>query len=254
MSDSQLSEHDLFRKALAAQDDCPEIETLELALSRDASAMPTELAQHLNSCSYCQAELHLLRNFHEDGVKEDSEKTRKVVALLQERSKEILRPYRPAEVAQGRWWNRAFQFRWLSPAVLGMAALAVVAGVVLQYRQAGPQPAVNRPLQTGSEVFRTSGFAVVKPAGDLAERPQEIRWELVQAAAKYRVRLLEVDGTEIWTAESAAGHIDLPGAVQARIVPAKTLFCEVVAFDSSDRKLGETGLVRFRLLLNGGRR
>src|SRR5215467_3130424 len=144
MSDSQLSEHDLFRQALAAQDDCPEIETLELALARDASAMPTELAQHVNSCSYCQAELHLLRSFHEDGVKEDSEKARKVVALLQERSKEILRPYRPAEVAQERWWIRAFQVRWLSPAVLGMAALAVVAGVVLQYRQAGPPPAVNR--------------------------------------------------------------------------------------------------------------
>jgi len=254
MSDSQLSEHDLFRQALAAQDDCPEIETLELALARDASAMPTELAQHVNSCSYCQAELHLLRSFHESGVKEDSEKARKVVALLQERSKEILRPYRPAEATQGRWWSRAFQVRWLSPAVLGMAALAVVAGVVLQYRQAGPPPAVNGPLETGSEVFRTSGFAVVKPAGDIVERPQEIRWALVQAAAKYRVRLLEVDGTEIWMAESAAGHIDLPGAVQARIVPAKTLFCEVVAFDSSDRKLGETGLVRFRLLLNGGRR
>jgi len=175
---------------------------------------------------------------------------RKVAELLRGRSKEVFRP-RPFAKAQESWWSRAFRIQWLAPAALGMATLLVVVGVAFQYRQSATRPALNGSFQSGTDVFRTSNFSVLKPTGDLAERPEEARWESVPAAAKYEIRFLEVDRAEVWKAETTVDHIEVPRMIQDKIVPAKTLFCEVVAFDSSGRKVGETGLVRFRLQLHG---
>ena len=137
----------------------------------------------------------------------------------------------------------------LAKASFAMAAILVAAVVVIQFR-----PIKDRPLpdttQSGQEVLRSGGFAVLSPVGDLQKQPAEIRWENVPTAVNYRVRVLQVDGSEIWKAETAADHIDLPSAVRSRIVPAKTLFLEVSALDASGSKIGETGLIRFRLLQN----
>lgn len=250
MSNKRTLDRDLLREILGPTEGCPPLEKLELAL-REAEGLPSELEQHLKTCGYCQTELHLLRGFQEGGPNKDSEETRKVVELLRGRSKEIFQQRSSAE-AREPWWRLRIQ--WLVPAALGMAALLVVVGGVSQYRRAVTRPALNGSFQTENEVLRTSSFVVVKPAGDLVERPEEVRWELVQGATKYDVRLLEVDGAEVWKAETTADHIEIPQIVRDKIVPAKTLFCEVVALEPSGRKIGETGLVRFRLQLHGGSR
>jgi len=59
--------------------------------------------------------------------------------------------------------------------------------------------------------------------------------------------VLEVDHSELWNAKTTEDHIELPAALRDRIVPAKTLFVEITAFDSSGRQVGATGPVRFRL-------
>jgi len=135
----------------------------------------------------------------------------------------------------------------MAQASFAMAAVLVAAVVVIQFR-----PTKDRPLpdttQTGQEILRSGGFALLSPVGDLQAQPGEIRWEKVPNAANYLVRVLEVDGNEMWKAETAENHIDLPSAIRSRIVPAKTLLCEVSALDASGKKIGETGQVRFRLL------
>jgi hypothetical protein len=118
---------------------------------------------------------------------------------------------------------------------------------VIHFRSTN-QPSSIAQNGTSAEVFRSGHFGVISPTGDLRERPEELRWENVSNAVRYQVRLLEVDGNELWKAETAADHIDLPASVCARIVPAKTLFLEVTAFDSGGSKVGDTGQVRFRLL------
>ena len=246
MPNKVVSERDLFRAALGPSEQCPPIEELELVLTGDAAAAPAKLTQHLKSCAYCQTELHLLSTFRAGGTTEDSEDARKVGARLRGRSREILGALRSTRTPES-WWNRLFTARWLAPAALTLAGLLVVAGLV-QYRQASSQPTLSGTNQIGQETLRSTGFGVASPIGDIRERPREIRWELVQGAAKYEVRLLEVDRTEVWKADAVGDHIELPGEVQARIVPAKTLFCEIGAFDLSGLKIGETGLVRFRLL------
>lgn len=250
MSNKRTSDRDLLREVLGRTEGCPPTEKLELALVEGAPELPSEVAQHLKTCGYCQTELHLLRDFKEGGTAGDSADVDKVAELLRGRSKEILHTRRAAE-PQESWWSRAFRIPWLAPATLGMATVLVVVAVVLQYRQTVNRPGLNGSFQTGTEVLRTSSFAILKPTGDLLERPVEVRWELVQGAARYEVRFLEVDRAEVWKAATTEDHIEIPRRIQDRIVPAKTLFCEVVALDSSGRKTGDTGLIRFRLLHGG---
>jgi hypothetical protein len=42
----------------------------------------------------------------------------------------------------------------------------------------------------------------------------------------------------------------LPPNIRDRIVPSKTLFCEVDAFNSSGTKVSATGPIRFRVIQN----
>ena len=251
MSNKRTLERDLLREALGPTEGCPPLEMLESALVHGTPGLSSEVAQHLKTCGYCQTELDLLRDFQEGGPDKDSEEVRKVVKLLRGKSRQTFQPRSSAE-ARESWWIRRLRIQWLVPATLGMAALLVVVGGVTQYRRADTRPAINGSVHAENEVLRTSSFAVLTPAGDLAQRPEEVRWEVVQGAAKYEVRLLEVDGAEVWKAETTADHIEVPKIVQDKIVPAKTLFCDVVAFDSSGRKVGDTELVRFRLVLHGG--
>ena len=119
------------------------------------------------------------------------------------------------------------------------------------FRSTIAQPQLEAKNQIGTEVFRTGSFVVVSPAGDLQKRPQEIRWEQVPKAVVYQVRLLEVDHSELWKVNASGDHIELPAAVQGKIVPAKTLFAEIKAFDSNGSQLATTGPVRFRLVQSG---
>jgi hypothetical protein len=62
--------------------------------------------------------------------------------------------------------------------------------------------------------------------------------------------MMEVDRAELWNSQTATSRIDLPGSVEALIVPAKTLLVQVAAFDAAGSKIAESEPVRFRLLQN----
>jgi hypothetical protein len=89
---------------------------------------------------------------------------------------------------------------------------------------------------------------VIAPSGNLRRAPSEIRWQAAPNAVRYEARLLEVDGAELWKAETAENRIEFPAAVRARVVPAKTLLCQVSAFDASGHRVAQSEAVRFRLL------
>jgi hypothetical protein len=232
----------MLRAALGPSPQCLSVEELQ-QLASDSAAASADRAAHVKSCAYCQTELQLLQTF-EAGGEDVSEEVRRVTEQVRQRTKPIVAQPVSSQVP---WWRAIFATPRLAQASLAMAAVLVVAGVVLQFRSTHRTP-LNETSPSGQEVFRSGGFSVLTPVGDLQERPQEIRWERVPQAARYRIRVLEVDQSEVWKAETTDDHIDLPSSVHERIVPAKTLFCEVSAFDSSGNKIGETGLVRFRLI------
>lgn len=247
MLNKNISEAEVLQTALGPGRDCPEVEELESLVSGATSQ--TGLAEHVKSCTYCQTELHLLQTFHA-GAAVATQEERRTAELLQKRSKEILRQTAPTG-KQEPWWKALFTMPKMAQASLAMALVLVVAGAVLHFGTSTLPSSLNQTNGTGPEVLRSGSFAVISPSGDLREAPGQIQWEKVPNAVRYQVRLLEVDQNELWKAETTDDHIDLPASVRSRIVPAKTLFCEIVALDSSGSKVGDTGLVRFRLLLKG---
>jgi hypothetical protein len=246
MSNNRLSEQDALRSALGPGTDCPPLEDLERLVSQQPPA--PNVAKHLQSCSYCQTELQMLHAFQAGEAGPANREVERVSELLQARSQKIVRQAGLASTP-APWWKTAFTLRRLAQTSFATAAILLVAGIALQFRPTRERP-LNETTPSGQEVLRSGGFAVLSPVGDLQQQPAEIRWEKVPKAASYRVRILEVDRSELWKAETSDEHIDLPPAIRSRIVPAKTLFCEVTAWDASGSKIAETGLVRFRLFLN----
>jgi hypothetical protein len=239
----QQSERDLFREALKPAKDCPRVEDLEALLDRRA---PEELARHVEHCAHCEAELEMLRSFHSNDVPtRDVAAVRAITERLAANSSEIF-----GRTAAEPWWKRLFPAQWftgawLRPMALAAAGLLIAGGIAIQVRQDGMPPL--RPLtDPGKEVFRSSTIAVLAPLGDVAEAPLEIQWEAAPAAARYQVRLLEVDRTELWHSDVSATNATIPPEVRAQIIPLKTLLCEVTAFDSAGRKIAQSELVRFR--------
>jgi hypothetical protein len=249
MPDNRLSENEVLRVAFGPGKDCPSLDAL-VELAEDTTT-PASLAQHLNSCSNCRTELHLLRTFQAGETQQNRADVRRITEQLRKRQFEVTSVAEPVTRAftapRASWWRSLFTVRRLAPAGFAMAALLLVAAAAMYFRHSS-QPVLEATNRGGQEVFRSSSFALVTPVGDLQEQPREIRWEPVQAAAKYQVQLLEVDRSEVWKAETSGDHIDLPAAIRERMVPAKTLFWEIRALSASGSIIGDTGLVRFRLL------
>jgi hypothetical protein len=236
---------DAIREALKATGECPGIEELE-ALASGQAPPANNLTQHLQACTYCQTELHLLKTFlapEAGGTREAGQAAER----LRGRSREIFRQAFPTRESTP-WWKAAFTMRRMAQASLAMAALLLVVATVVFLRSTPSRPQLEARNQTAPDVLRSGSFAVLSPAGDLRERPKEIVWQKVPQTASYQVRLLAVDRSEIWKATTADARIELPAAAREQIVPAKTLFAEITAFDSSGNQVGTTGLVRFRLL------
>jgi hypothetical protein len=143
-------------------------------------------------------------------------------------------------------WKRIFEVRWLSPVAAALAVVLLAVGLTIELRR-GRQPSLDTATG-GAEVLRSSAITILSPIGDLREKPAEIRWEAVSNATRYRVRIMEVDRTELWSADAASPRIDLPPGVGAIIVPSKTLLVQVAAFDTSAQKIAESEMMRFRLL------
>jgi hypothetical protein len=241
MPSDRESERKILARALAPGKECPPIERFEVCIEGDT--IPPDLARHLESCAYCRAEVDLLRSFFSP-PRDEAEA--EAVRLISERlySPRVLVPER-----SGPWWKRVFQARWLSPAVVTAAGLLIAVAVGVQWRQsAGPHLyAPNRPEQ---DVLRSGNIKVISPFGDIRTMPDQIQWEQVPGAAQYRVSILEVDHTELWTAATPQNRLEVPAPVKTKIVPAKTILVQIVAFDESNRKLAESDFVRFRLLQN----
>jgi hypothetical protein len=234
------SENQLFRGALGPGPQCPPVEELARILSANP---PTEVSNHVASCAHCQTEVHLLQTFESGNVNPaEAAAVRQVTERLRSRSAEIFPRREP-------WWRGLFAAPWIRPAALAFAGLLLVAGVTLQFRRGGP-PALQTPGDSSQDVMRSHQVTVLAPVGDVAKVPLQVQWQAVSGAVKYEIRLLEVDRTELWKAETADSFIGLPAPVQARIVPAKSLIFRVRAFDAAGRSVAESDMVRFRLLQN----
>ncbi len=239
MPSENSSPREFFRRALQRTPECPPIETLERVI--DHPDADPRLAAHVQSCAYCGAEVEMLQTFcAADVPAEDSWAVENITERLGRRPVAVV----PA-TAPRRW----FQMPWLRPLALSSAAIMALVAIGLQFRGGGP-PALGTTPSGGSEVLRGTTVTVTAPGGDLAKAPEDVRWEAAPTAIRYRVRLLEVDGHELWSAETAETAIPIPAEVRSLIVPSKTLLVDVTALDARGQKIADSGNIRFRFLQN----
>jgi hypothetical protein len=194
--------------------------------TRYSEELTTSERVHLSNCIHCEAELKL---FREVTAEETSEESRWVAAKL-------LKPVRV--VAFRRKASKATRVLYAAAAAL---VLLVGAGTWLRSRG----PAIEVPV--GAQVYRSARLELLTPVGDVQRPPNELRWKGVPAAARYRARIVEVDGVEVWSVETSEPQVGLPPDVTALFKPGKTLLWDVRAI-RGDRVVATSETANVRVI------
>lgn len=240
MSEPIRDEKDLLREALGRTPECPALEVLT-APQHDA-----EVQRHVEGCPHCRAELALFHHFESaDAQPGEAADLVWIESELARRS--------PVASTSGESFGdrlRAWLSGLLLPANRGRLALAAATLVILVtagiFRQSGTGVRPAQPEEPN--VWRSSQIAAVSPLGDVEQAPSQLRWEAVPGATSYRVRLLEVDGTEIWAADAAAAAIDFPDNLRSKLRTGRAFQWDAVARDPSGRQLATTNLQVFHIV------
>jgi hypothetical protein len=233
---------EILKTALAPGRDCLPLD--ELGRYADGSLDPAgraAAAAHIGSCVNCQAELALMQALTSRGVQpHEAAIVRDGVARLERRSFGRA----PATRAPRKLWLPQPAPRLA--AVVALVLLTIVASRL--YFRGSDVPALPTSVSTGDDVLRSQTISVREPVGDLREPPRRLEWIAVDKASRYRVRLMEVDRREVWSASTTATRLELPPDVRALSVPSKTLVWDVTAFDSSGAPIADSGPQTFRLV------
>ncbi|MBZ5728936.1 MAG: hypothetical protein LAP87_28650 [Acidobacteriia bacterium] len=257
MADRSAYENQILKDALNRTPQCLPLEVLARIAGQGADNAGGAGAQaHLAQCARCRNELQLMQEFETAEPRPDEvASVAWIASQLQQRSAEFTTALPPAAVAKPLWQrlgNRIGQAlpttaRWRAVSMAcASLALVVTAGVYL--RHGAPDEGLSRP--NGAIVWRSQQFAVVAPAGDVAAPPAEFQWQPAAGAAKYQVRLLEVDHHEIWSGESSTTSIAVPGGIRSQMAPGRSFLWEVTARNAAGEKIAGTNLQVFHMSVN----
>jgi hypothetical protein len=172
---------------------------------------PVEHA-HVESCVRCQSELAL---FREMMAVETSPSSQWIAGRLRTSRQSS------AAGAVGRRPSVAYAIA---------AMLVVLVGIAAWMRFDEPSIAIP----TGTDVYRSARLEVIAPKDDVAQAPNELRWNGVPGATRYSVRILEVDATQVWSAETIETSVMLPREVSAQFRPGKLLRWSVSAYRNDE--------------------
>ena len=234
-----------LKQALGPTPECPAIKALG-QFADEALEQPARFAMesHISACAHCQSELALLREFVEP-TPAPSEKPAVdwIAARLKQRASEM---FEDTPAAKLPWWKTVFQGFSLSRAAFVLGALFLVAGTTLYLRH-NSAPAVNPGIDTGPETLRSNSVVLIAPIGDQQRPPADLRWQPAPGAARYEVHVMEVDRTDLWSAQTRDTRVELSDAVKAKMAPAKSLLWTVTAFDASSKRIATSSEEKFRL-------
>jgi len=223
-----------LNQALSTTPECIAIERLAETLS------PGE-REHVETCTRCQTEVALWREFDQaEASADEGAAVQWIVAELGRRN----RPVAEAPPAK--------RFAWLTPAIrrwstaVAAVALVTTAGYLTWDRE----PAVHTPTSS-PETYRTGQLQIVGPIGDVPNAPAALEWVPAKGAVSYDVSLLEVDRTPLWRSISSTPRIALPPPIVNRLVPGKAILWEVRARNGANTVIAESGTQQFRVELAG---
>ena len=213
-----------------ATPECLSVEQLAAA-ECDAAAM-----RHLEGCAYCRNELALLQSFTSaEPSAIEAPAVRWIATETRRRGVEQTREKSIWERLTG--WMPRGGARWAPAGAFAAIVLLIGSGVYLL------RP--DRP-ESGDTVWRSASVAVIRPAGEQKAAPTEIAWRPVAGAQRYHVRLLEVDRTEVWSADTESTQIAIPPGIASQLQPGRTLLWQVTAKGPSGA-IAESNLQTFHI-------
>jgi hypothetical protein len=159
--------------------------------------------RHIESCTYCRKKLALLKSFEAQSLQ-------------------------PIQADRGKG----------SPAfgriALAAASLLVAVGVGVHFRQ------TQEFDLKGPVIYRSAQFAAISPIGSVVSAPPAFKWEAVADAATYRLSLMDVDRSEIWTVETSDTTVAAPPEVQRKMTAGRGFLWTVSARNTAGEKVSET--------------
>lgn len=209
----------------------PECLTIEQLAEAD---LDTAARAHIAACARCEAERALW--LAADSAETEPGEGAAVQWVARETRRRIF-PDTEREASSGRWLRVP---RWALSLAAG-AAIVIGGYAVLR------SPSPTLPATAPGSVYRSTRVDLLLPIGDLVVPPERLAWRAVDGAARYQVRVLEVDGAEIWTTVTTQTSLPAPEVVTRAALPARTLTWRVTALDANDRAIGEAGVATFRV-------
>jgi len=219
-------------ESLGPTPECPSLETLSAAKSDPA------VRRHLETCAHCRGELAMFQEF-------------------------VAAEPRPEEAADLAWVNAEMERRnpagapkvtlavrlraWFTLPRLSLAAAALVLLITTKVYLPSRNQQIHSNQQETSQ-WRSGQIGAIAPIGDQDHPPSALRWESVPDAASYHVRLLEVDGNELWSADVITTSAEFPNTVAAIMLPGRAFQWECTARDSSGHTIASTNLQSFHNL------
>jgi hypothetical protein len=199
--------------------------------------------RHLEVCAYCREKLAMLLGFRlqEPSATPPWVYCREKLAMLQDfeaRSKPRIDTIDAINTI-----DRIDKIKrvWPGPGdgvgiALLAASLVVAVGVGVRLRR-------NEGLEAeGPMIYRSAQFQALSPAGSVASAPPAFNWEPVEDAATYRLRLMDVDNTEIWSVETSATAVPVPAEVRQKMTSGTGFLWAVAARNRAGEKISETNL------------
>lgn len=242
-----MSDRDALKSALAATPECLTPAQLESLLDGKHNN------PHLVQCPRCQAELAMLKSFESGAPLPDegaavawinSHLDRQLENIKNPSRGRFSRPATQFSEPQGSWLAGIFglgNVRWVLP-VAAVAAIAIASAILLR-----PAKAPELQANTGGQaaIYRSQEIEVVSPVGDLQQVPRELRWQIFAGAASYKVAVMEVDHSALWTSETKESSVEIPVSVRAKMLPSKPILWQVTALDAQARVLATSQVQRF---------
>jgi hypothetical protein len=126
---------------------------------------------------------------------------------------------------------------------VAVALTVAIASVVLL--RPPKEPDLRADAGTGPAVFRSQEVELVGASGELAQPPTTLEWKAFAGAVTYKVAIMEVDQTALWSADSKETKVEVPGSMRAKMLPGKPLLWQVTALDLQGRILATSQSQRF---------
>lgn len=200
---------------------------------------------HVQGCARCQTELEMFAAFEASAPVEGEGLAVPWISAETRRRLEAER--RPAAPAATPAPSRPGPWRLPLWALMAASIVLAVGGGLLLYT---PEPAVD-PAAPGAPVYRGERIEITTAVGDVDAAPATLAWRAVSGAVGYEVRLLEVDGTELWRFTTSSPAVTVPAEALAAFRPARTLVWRIEAKDASGAVLAGSGDVRMRVRVPG---